>query len=126
MFLKGGSGRGYLRLLPLLGSMVSHSLSEALPLPVGKMLRQLMVEDRGFNCSGVGGAVSNCPSRDGLGVCAGFSAFALSPYKSVIPLVSICIFVLVQSAIHLLSEKKGQSTIRHTPGCMDPLQLGTN
>ena len=79
MFFRGGSGSGYFRLLPLLGSMVSHSLSEALPLALGKMFRQLMAVPRGLGCSGVGGAVDGCPSRDPLGDCAGFSPFPLSP-----------------------------------------------
>ena len=82
MFFRGGKGRGYFRLLPLLGSMVSHSLSEALPLAPGKMFRQLMAVPRGLGCSGVGGAVVACPSAEPLGDCAGFSAFPLSACMS--------------------------------------------
>ena len=82
MFFRGGRGRGYFRLLPLLGSMLSHSLSEALPLAPGKMLRQLMAVPRGLGCSGVGGALAACPSREPRGDCVGFSAFPLSPCTS--------------------------------------------
>ena len=84
MFFRGGSGRGYLRLLPLLGSMVSHSPSEALPFAFGKIFRQLMAVPWGLGCSGVGGAVVGCPSWDRLGDWGGLSAFSLPPCMSAI------------------------------------------